>query len=61
MVVRLNREINKALAVASVKQRFKDLSGEATPMGVAEFKAKIAAETSAFGSVIRSRNIKADA
>ncbi len=61
VVARLNREINKALTVATVKQRFKDLGGEATPMGVAEFKAKIPAETSAFGSVIRFCNIKADA
>ncbi len=61
VVARMNREINKALTVASVKQRFKDLGGEATLMDVAEFKAKIAAETSAFGNVIRSRKIKADA
>lgn len=61
VVARLNREINKALGLAAVKQRFKDLGGEATPSSVAEFKAKITAETGTFGSVIRSRNIKADA
>jgi tripartite-type tricarboxylate transporter receptor subunit TctC len=61
IVSRINREVNKSLELAAVKQRFKDLGGEATPVSVAEFKSRIAAETSVFGAVIRSRNIKADA
>jgi tripartite-type tricarboxylate transporter receptor subunit TctC len=61
IVGRLNREINKSLALPAVKQRFKDLGGDATPMSPADFKAKIAIETILFGSLIRARNIKADA
>jgi tripartite-type tricarboxylate transporter receptor subunit TctC len=39
VIARLNRDINKALAVASVKARFLDVGGEAAPMSPAEFKA----------------------
>lgn len=60
IVSRLNREINKSLELAAVKQRYKDLGGEATPVSVNEFKNRIAAETAVFGSVIKARNIKAD-
>jgi tripartite-type tricarboxylate transporter receptor subunit TctC len=61
IVGRLNREVNKSLELAAVKQRFRDLGGEATPVSVGEFKSRIAAETAVFGAVIRARNIKADA
>ena len=60
VVNRLNREINKSLELAAVKQRYRDLGGEATPVSVSEFKSRIAAETAVFGSVIKARNIKAD-
>jgi tripartite-type tricarboxylate transporter receptor subunit TctC len=61
IVSRLNREVNKSLVLANVKQRFKDVGGEAQPMSPSDFKTKIAIETALFGSVIRARNIKADA
>lgn len=61
VVNRLNREINKSLALPAVKQRFSTLGGEATPMSVNDFKAKIMIEKTLFGAVIRARNIKADA
>jgi tripartite-type tricarboxylate transporter receptor subunit TctC len=61
IVSRINREVNKSLELAAVKQRYRDLGGEATPVSVSEFKSRIAAETATFGAVIRSRNIKADA
>lgn len=61
IVNRLNREINKSLELAAVKQRYKDLGGEATPVTSSEFKNRIASETAIFGNVIKARNIKADA
>ena len=48
----------KALAVASVKARFLDVGGEATPMSPAEFKAIAQAETKVFSALIKERGIK---
>nr|HPL80808.1 tripartite tricarboxylate transporter substrate-binding protein [Burkholderiaceae bacterium] len=58
VIARLNRDINKALAVASVKARFLDVGGEATPMSPAEFKAIAQAETKVFSALIKERGIK---
>lgn len=58
VLARLNREINKALAVASVKARFQDVGGEATPISAGEFKAIAQAEARVFGALIRERGIK---
>lgn len=60
VVSRLNRELNKPLATAAVKQRFAELGGEALPLSPAEFKALVAAETKLFGAVIKARHITAD-
>ena len=57
---RLNRDINKALAVASVKARFLDVGVEATPMSPAEFKAIAQAETKVFSALIKERGIKTE-
>ena len=58
VIARLNRDINKALAVASVKARFLDVGGEATTMSPAEFKDIAHAETKVFSALIKERGIK---
>jgi len=58
VIARLNRDINKALAVASVNVRFLDVGGEATPMSPAEFKGIAQAETKVFSALIKERGIK---
>jgi tripartite-type tricarboxylate transporter receptor subunit TctC len=60
VVARLNREINKALAVAAVKARFTDVGGEATPMSPAEFKTVAQTETRVFSALIKDSGIKLD-
>jgi tripartite-type tricarboxylate transporter receptor subunit TctC len=59
-IARLNREINKALALPQVKARFLDVGGEAAPMSPAEFKAVARGEAKVFGQVIRERGIRLD-
>lgn len=59
-IARLNREINKALALPQVKARFLDVGGEAAPMSPAEFKAVAREEAKVFGQVIRERGIRLD-
>ncbi len=59
-VLRLNREINKLLATATVKARFAELGAEALPMNPAEFKALVARETTVFSGVIKARAIAPD-
>lgn len=60
VVAKLNQEVNKALAQESVRTRFRELGGEATPMTSAEFKAIAIKEVNVFGPLIRERGIKAD-
>ncbi len=60
VVARLNREINKALALPAVRQKIADLGGEAIPMSPADFKQLAQIETALFGGVIAARGIKAD-
>jgi len=53
----LNREINAALADATIKARLADLGSVPTPMSPAEFEAFIAEETAKWAKVIREANI----
>lgn len=57
---RMNREINRILALPEIKSRFVDLGAEAIPMKAAEYKATVQAETRLFVDVVRSSGIKAD-
>jgi tripartite-type tricarboxylate transporter receptor subunit TctC len=59
-VLRLNREINKQLATAAVKQRFAEMGGEAMPLTPVEFKQLVAAEAKLFGGVVKARRIEPD-
>jgi tripartite-type tricarboxylate transporter receptor subunit TctC len=60
VVARLNREVNKSLALPAVRERFAGVGGDADPVSVAEFRQKIQAEAATFGAIIKARNIKAD-
>jgi tripartite-type tricarboxylate transporter receptor subunit TctC len=60
VVARLNREVNRSLALPAVKERFAGVGGDADPVSVAEFRQKIQAEAAVFGAIIKARNIKAD-
>lgn len=60
ILTKLNQALNKALSQETVRTRFRDLGGEATPMSAAEFKAIAARETSVFSPLVRELGIKAD-
>jgi tripartite-type tricarboxylate transporter receptor subunit TctC len=54
----LNKEINAALADASLKARFADLGATVLPGSPADFSNLIAGDTEKWGQVIRAANIK---
>jgi tripartite-type tricarboxylate transporter receptor subunit TctC len=60
IVNRMHREVNKALGLPAIKQRFNSVGGDATPLSIADFRAKIRAEGVRFGAIIQSRKIQAD-
>ncbi|MDO9437198.1 tripartite tricarboxylate transporter substrate binding protein [Hydrogenophaga sp.] len=60
VVTRLNTEINKILATASVKERITALGGEALPLTPAEFGKRGMDDSQRFGAIIRDRKITAD-
>jgi tripartite-type tricarboxylate transporter receptor subunit TctC len=60
IVNRMHREVNKALGLPAVKQRFNSVGGDATPVAISDFKDKIRAEGLRFGAIIKSRKIQAD-
>jgi tripartite-type tricarboxylate transporter receptor subunit TctC len=60
VVALLNREINRILATAAVKERIQALGGEALPLSPAEFGAKALEDSKRFGAIIRERKIVGD-
>lgn len=60
VVNRVNAEMNKILANASIRERIVALGGEAAPGTPAEFGARAATDSKRFGELIRSRGIKPD-
>ena len=58
IIERLNREINAALADATLKARFADLGGMVLPGSPDDFGRLIRDETEKWGKVIREANIK---
>jgi len=60
VIARLNREINRILGTAAVKERIQALGGEALPISPAEFAAKAAEDSRRFGAIIRERKIVGD-
>jgi tripartite-type tricarboxylate transporter receptor subunit TctC len=60
VVERLNREINKALALPAVRAQIATIGAEPTPLTPAQFAAVMADDSRRYGAVIKERNIKAD-
>ncbi|MDM0024517.1 Bug family tripartite tricarboxylate transporter substrate binding protein [Variovorax saccharolyticus] len=58
--LRLNAAVNKALANEAVRNRFREVGGEATPMTPEAFKAVARKEAAVFSQLIKDRNIQAD-
>ena len=60
LVTRVNAEVNKILATASIRERIVALGGEAAPMTPADFGARANIDSARFGDLIKSRGIKGD-
>lgn len=60
IVERLNREINKVLALPATTARFAGIGAEPTPVSPAEFKALVQTETASFGAIVKARRITAE-
>ena len=60
VVVRLNREINRILGTAAVRERITSIGGVPAPMSPADFGARASIDGVRFGALIRARNIKGD-
>ena len=60
VVQRLNREINKVLALPATKARFAEFGADPVPVSAAEFKAIVQAEALRFGALVKARNITAE-
>jgi tripartite-type tricarboxylate transporter receptor subunit TctC len=60
VVARLNREINRILGTAQLRERIAALGGEPVPMSPADFAAKAAEDSRRFAAIIRERRITGD-
>ncbi|MCW5672001.1 MAG: tripartite tricarboxylate transporter substrate binding protein [Hydrogenophaga sp.] len=60
VIAKINTEVNKILATASVKERITALGGEALPLTPAEFGKRGMDDSQRFGAIIRERKITAD-
>lgn len=60
VVERLNREINRPLALPSTKARFAEIGAEPMPMSPAAFKSAVQAESVRFAALVKARQIKAE-
>lgn len=59
IVTRLNAEINKALANATIQERITAIGNIASPMSPAEFGEKSRGDSERFGAIIKERGITA--
>jgi tripartite-type tricarboxylate transporter receptor subunit TctC len=60
VIARLNREINRTLALKPVRDRLTAIGAEPTPLSPAEFGAVTAADSERFGAIVRERRIGLD-
>jgi len=60
VVSRLNREINKILGTAAVKDRIMSMGGVPAPMSPADFNMRATIDGTRFGALIKARNIRGD-
>ncbi|ANW03886.1 Bug family tripartite tricarboxylate transporter substrate binding protein [Bradyrhizobium icense] len=59
IVARLNKEINRSLAIAALNERIATLGNIAAPMSPEEFKERSRKDSDRFGAIIRERGIRA--
>ena len=59
-VERMNRELNRLLALPATKARFADVGADALPMSPAEVTALVQAEVALFGPVVKARGLRMD-
>jgi tripartite-type tricarboxylate transporter receptor subunit TctC len=60
VIERLNREINRILETAALRERITALGGEPAPMSPSQFAAKAAEDSRRFGAIIQERKIVGD-
>lgn len=60
IVERLNREINKALALPAVRAQITGIGAEPSPLTPAQFETVMTDDSKRYGAIIKERNIKAD-
>ena len=60
VIERLNREINRALALPSVMEAIRGLGAEPTPMSPAQFASVIQTDMRRYGEIIKERKITSD-
>lgn len=60
IVARLNREINKTLALPSVRTQIAAIGAEPSPLTPAQFAALMADDARRYGEIIKERNIRVD-
>ena len=60
VVERLNRDINRALALSMVKAQIETIGADPTPLTPLQFAAVMAADSKRYAAIIKERGIKAD-
>jgi tripartite-type tricarboxylate transporter receptor subunit TctC len=59
-VQRMNREINRLLALPAIKAKFAEFGADAVTLSPAEVKALVRAEIDLFGPLVKANGIKVD-
>lgn len=60
VIARLNREINRILGTAPIREKIQTLGGDPLPLTPAEFAARATEDSKRFGAIIRERKITGD-
>jgi tripartite-type tricarboxylate transporter receptor subunit TctC len=60
IIARLNQEVQKALQLPEIRERFASLGAEPQPTSAAEFDAFIKTEVATLGAIVKSAGIKAN-
>ena len=60
VIARLNREINRILLTAPLRERMLALGGEALPLSPEQFHQRAEEDSKRFGAIIRARGIRGD-
>jgi tripartite-type tricarboxylate transporter receptor subunit TctC len=60
VIARLNREINRILQTAPLRERMLALGGEALPLSPEQFHQRAEEDSRRFGAIIKERGIRGD-